>query len=64
MAGQVADCVPSVTDEARRLQEVGFAGDIARAKAAIMQKYGFEPSEEFCRDLIAFVEALTHEPGK
>ena len=27
-------------------------------KAAIFDNYGFEPSDEYCHDLIMFVEAL------
>ena len=33
-------------------------GDIAKVKAAIMETYGFAPTDEYCRDLIKFVEVL------
>jgi len=42
-------------------------GDIAKVKAAIIETYGFEPSDEYCRDLVKFVLALTggrHVQGK
>lgn len=33
-------------------------GEVAKVKAAIIETYGFEPTEEYCRDLIKFVEVL------
>lgn len=41
-----------------RLQAIANAGDVAKVKATIMHEYGFEPSEEYCRDLIAFVDSM------
>jgi hypothetical protein len=31
---------------------------VEKVRAAIFLKYGFVPTDEYCRDLIAFVEAL------
>lgn len=62
MAGQAAGRVAPVT--APKLQAIASVGDVVKVKAAIMGAYGFEPTEEYCRDLIAFVEALTDEPRK
>jgi hypothetical protein len=45
-----------------RLQVIASFSDVVKVKAAIMHEYGFEPTEEYCRDLIAFVDRLTHEP--
>jgi hypothetical protein len=33
--------------------------DVAAVKAMIERKYGFTPTDAYCSDLIAFVEALT-----
>ena len=33
-------------------------GEVAKVKAAIVETYGFEPTDEYCRDLIKFVEIL------
>jgi hypothetical protein len=33
--------------------------EVALVKKAIIDKYGFEPSEVYCRDLIAFVEVMS-----
>jgi len=35
--------------------------DVALVRTAIEIEYGFTPTEEYCRDLIAFVEEMTHE---
>ena len=40
------------------LLDVVRAREIENVKQAIMEKYGFEPSSEYCRDLITFLEAL------
>lgn len=39
-------------------------GEVAKVKAAILDEYGFEPTEEYCRDLIRFVEVLIREQRK
>lgn len=42
-------------------------GEVIKVKAAIIETYGFEPTEEYCRDLVKFVLALTggrHVQGK
>lgn len=36
-------------------------GEIALVKRAIIDKYGFEVSEEYCRDFIAFVNRVLRE---
>ncbi len=36
--------------------------EVTRVQAAIEAEYGFTPTEEYCRDLIAFVEELSREP--
>jgi hypothetical protein len=36
--------------------------EVALVKKAIIDKYGFEPSEVYCRDLIAFVDVMTGLP--
>ena len=67
MAGQVTDRIPpvtDVTDGARRLQAMALTMDAVNLKKKIRQAYGFTPTEEYCRDLIAFVDRMTHEPGK
>ena len=33
--------------------------DVSLVKKAIIDKYGFEPSEVYCSDLISFVEVMT-----
>lgn len=33
-------------------------GDVERVKAEILKKYGFEVTDEYCRDLVAFVEQM------
>jgi hypothetical protein len=38
--------------------------DVMKVKATIMSEYGFEPTEEYCRDLIHFVEVLINEQRK
>ena len=39
-------------------------GEVAKVKAAIIETYGFEPTEEYCRDLIRFVETLIRDQRK
>lgn len=36
-------------------------GEIAIVKKAIIDKYGFEVSEQYCRDFIAFVNRVYRE---
>lgn len=45
--------------EWEHLMEKAKSQEIAQVKKAIIDKYGFEPSEVYCRDLIAFVEVMT-----
>ena len=35
--------------------------EIERVKQAIQARYGIEATDAYCRDLIAFVEMLTHD---
>lgn len=44
-----------------QLQAIVAGRSIAQVKAIIIQRYGFTPTDEYCRDLIAFVEAMTNE---
>jgi hypothetical protein len=32
--------------------------EVATVKAAILEKYGFEPTDRYCRDLIVFIDTL------
>ena len=34
-------------------------GDVETVKATIRERYGFEPPDAYCRDLVSFVEALS-----
>lgn len=51
-----ADRFSSVNDEPIKL--IADMGDAAKVKAVILSEYGFEPTEEYCRDLIRFVESM------
>lgn len=42
-----------------RIASLTASRDIEVIKAVIKQKYGFEPTNAYCADLIAFIEALT-----
>ena len=44
--------------EWKHLMEKTKSREVAQVKKAIIDKYGFEPSEVYCRDLIAFVEVM------
>lgn len=44
------------------LREIAELSDVQRVKSAIIIKYGFVPTDEYCRDLIVFVKELTSEP--
>jgi hypothetical protein len=57
MARSDADRFSSVNDEPIKL--IADMGDVAKVKAVILSEYGFEPTEEYCRDLIRFVESMT-----
>lgn len=35
--------------------------DVEKVKVEIHEKYGFWPTHEYCRDLIAFVEVIAAE---
>lgn len=50
--------------QAERLQVIANWGDVTKVKATIMSEYGFEPSEQYCRDLIAFVDRMINVTGK
>lgn len=54
-----ADRFSSVNDEPIKL--IAELGDVTKIKALILSVYGFEPTEEYCRDLIRFVEALSEQ---
>jgi hypothetical protein len=53
-----------LTVEASPIRRIADMGDVAKVKATILHEYGFEPTEEYCRDLIRFVEALIREQRK
>lgn len=46
-------------DDSSSLIDIASLDSIAKVKAAILKKYGFEATDEYCRDLIAFVKELT-----
>lgn len=41
------------------MQAIANMGDVAKVQSVILNEYGFEPTEEYCRDLIAFVDSMT-----
>lgn len=40
------------------IEIVGKYRDVKRMKAVILEKYGFEPTDRYCLDLMAFVERM------
>lgn len=44
--------------QAERLQAIVSTGDVATVKRTIEEVYGFEPTEEYCRDLVVFVDSV------
>lgn len=48
--------------EWKHLMREAKTHEVALVKKAIIDKYGFEPSEVYCRDLVAFIEAMTELP--
>ena len=44
--------------EWRSLEKAARVRHIDTMKTTIMDKYGFEPSTEYCNDLITFLETL------
>lgn len=46
------------------ITRIANMGEVVKVKAAIIETYGFEPTEEYCRDLIRFVETLIREQRK
>lgn len=44
--------------QAKRLQAIANTGDVTKVKAVILHEYGFDATEEYCRDLIAFVDSM------
>lgn len=59
MVGHKPDRAPSLEESPIKL--IADMGDVIKVKAAIMSEYGFEPTEEYCRDLIHFVEVLIRD---
>lgn len=47
-----------------RLQAIASKVDMATVRHTIEQHYGFTPSEEYCRDFVAFVMAMVLEPDR
>lgn len=45
--------------EWEHLMQQAKTREVALVKKAIIDKYGFEPSEVYCSDLVAFVEVMT-----
>lgn len=65
MAQSGINDLPSMTSVlSPTMREIVSQKDAERVKAAIIVKYGFVPTDEYCRDLIAFVKELTSEPRK
>jgi hypothetical protein len=60
----VSETPAPVPDRAKRLQAITLLHDVAEVKAGIKKFYGFVPSDDYCRDLIAFVDAMTAGAGK
>lgn len=52
----------SIKDEPIKL--IADMGDVTKIRAVILSEYGFEPTEEYCRDLIKFVEGVILEQRK
>lgn len=61
MVGPQLDSLSSLSDSP--IARIAM-GEVAKVKAAIIETYGFEPTEEYCRDLIRFVETLIREQRK
>ena len=59
-----ADSISPLTIDQSPITHIATIGDVAKVKAAILHEYGFEPTEEYCRDLIRFVEILIREQRK
>ena len=59
--------VPSTTNELapvtmrEKFSKLVASKDLQRVRRAIAVKYGFMPSEKYCRDLAAFVLEVTNE---
>ena len=53
-----------MTVETSPIKRLADMGDVIKVKATILHEYGFEPTEEYCRALIRFVEALIREQRK
>lgn len=62
MAGSNADRISPLADSP--ITRIANMGEVVKVKAAIIETYGFEPTEEYCRDLIRFVETLIREQRK
>jgi deferrochelatase/peroxidase EfeB len=50
----------NVTGNALALEAVVALEDVASIQAAIRENYGFQVSEQYAADLIAFVDAMTN----
>ncbi len=53
----IAAGVSSVSESP--IVRIADMGEVAKVKAAIVALYGFEPSDDYCRDLVKFVLTLT-----
>lgn len=62
MVGPESRLFPSLDESP--IVRIADMGEVIKVKAAIIETYGFEPTEEYCRDLIKFVELLTREQRK
>lgn len=64
MAGHGIEGVSPLTElsPVERLRAIALQVDTATVKRTIELHYGFTPSDQYCRDFVAFVEAVTHEP--
>jgi len=51
--------LPPVAPEIEQFASLTASGGIQVIKATSKKKYGFTPTDAYCSDLIAFIEALT-----
>lgn len=49
--------------QAKRLATLTASREAEQVQAAIQERYGFEPTLDYCRDLIAFVDAAQEPQG-
>lgn len=52
----------TVAGPVERMWEIASKGEIEAVKRTIEQRYGFTPSDAYCRDFVEFVMAMVLEP--